>query len=547
MSKARRMTAAAALIAISAASIVLATGTRVAGVGEVTQPGDGSSAASADAIAGPTAGWAGGPAAATNRASRDRRLTDLRGLMGLTDNVTSAPTPSSPHPVEGNAGVAGTTGASETGGPGSVGTASTATITRTPRPAAKSGAAGPTAGDPAATRGGTPTGTDTATVVAGGRSYDAPAGAVAVAPGESAQAVVDRHPAGTVYVLGSGTHTNQTITPKSGDTFMGAGGTVLDGSGVTEDAFRGSATDVTIRGLVVQHYAPSTAPNAAINPDPGNGAARWLIEDVEARYNFPGAGIKLADQSTIRNSSIHHNGKVGITAWRVSGALIEGSEIAYNNWDPGNPGSSTGLHDYLWDAGGAKFVSTTDLVLRRNDVHHNLGTGLWCDIDCRHTVIEGNRLHDNAAAGIFYEISYGATIRDNAVTRNGLTGTHHSPGFFGAGILVSESRDVEVYGNVVAGNQAGLVGKQDRTEGRGEAPYGPYVLENLYVHHNDITSLEGTSGVVQYMGDLSYFSSRNIRFDANTYRGTTSHWWDEQTLAPANWQAAGLDVNGRWL
>jgi parallel beta-helix repeat protein len=328
---------------------------------------------------------------------------------------------------------------------------------------------------------------------------------------------------------------------------MGEGATVLNGSGVTQEAFRGAATDVTIRGIVVEAYAPSTAPNAAINPDPGNGAARWLIEDVEARFNFPGAGIKLADQSTVRRSRIHHNGKVGITAWRVSGAVVEDSEIAHNNWDPADPASTTGLSDYLWDAGGAKFVSTTDLVLRGNDVHHNVGTGLWCDIDCRNTVIEGNHVHDNAAAGVFYEISYGGIIRYNDVRDNGLTGTRHGPGVYGAGILLSESRDVEVHGNVVVGNQAGVVGKQASTVGRGEAPYGPYVLDNLHVHDNDIASSDRTSGVVQYVGDHSFFTSRNIRFERNTYRGPVSHLWNEQNLGPASWQAAGLDLDGRWL
>jgi parallel beta-helix repeat protein len=371
-----------------------------------------------------------------------------------------------------------------------------------------------------------------------------PPGAVVLVPGQSIQQAVDSKGPGTVFFLPAGTYVNQTITPKTGNKFVGEAGTILTGSGVTEESFRGTATDVTIQNLTVERYRPSSTPNGAINPDPGGGAARWLIDNVEARYNGPGAGIKLANYSTIRNSKVHHNGKVGITAWQVAGSVVEGTEIAYNNWDPANPASTTGLYDYLWDAGGSKFVSTTDLVLRANNVHHNLGIGLWCDIDCRNTRIENNNVHDNAAAGMLYEISYGALITGNSFISNGLTGTRHGPGVYGGGIAVTESRDVEVVGNTVAGNEAGIMGQQAAINGRGGAPYGPYVMDNFNVHDNDITSSDWTSGLVQYVGDNTYFTSRNIRFQSNTYRGSTKHYWNGKVLTFPQWQGMGLDLSG---
>src|SRR5947209_8564205 len=51
--------------------------------------------------------------------------------------------------------------------------------------------------------------------------------AVDIYPGTSIQAVVDANPAGTVYLLRTGVHRLQTITPKSGDVYRGESGTVL--------------------------------------------------------------------------------------------------------------------------------------------------------------------------------------------------------------------------------------------------------------------------------------------------------------------------------
>lgn len=60
---------------------------------------------------------------------------------------------------------------------------------------------------------------------------DAPGAVVAtLKPGDDIQAVVDAHPAGTVYVFDPGTYRLQTILPKTGDVFDGKGQAVLNGS-----------------------------------------------------------------------------------------------------------------------------------------------------------------------------------------------------------------------------------------------------------------------------------------------------------------------------
>src|SRR5258708_23936591 len=54
--------------------------------------------------------------------------------------------------------------------------------------------------------------------------------AVDILPGTSIQSVVNANPAGTTYLLKAGIHRMQSITPKTGDTFVGESGTILNGS-----------------------------------------------------------------------------------------------------------------------------------------------------------------------------------------------------------------------------------------------------------------------------------------------------------------------------
>ena len=58
----------------------------------------------------------------------------------------------------------------------------------------------------------------------------ASAQSVDIYPWENIQQVVNNHPAGTTFLLKGGVHRLQTITPRSGDRFIGEAGTVLSGA-----------------------------------------------------------------------------------------------------------------------------------------------------------------------------------------------------------------------------------------------------------------------------------------------------------------------------
>jgi hypothetical protein len=170
---------------------------------------------------------------------------------------------------------------------------------------------------------------------------------------------------------------------------------------------------VRIRGLVIQHYAPPAQMGAVRAGGHGfdgdvDRTSGWVVEDCEVRYNATG-GIRVGHRMRVLRNHVHHNGQIG----------VNGSATACSSRGTRSRTTTTRTRSTRVGGGGTKFVDTRWLVARGNFVHHNNGPGLWTDADNVYTVYEHNRVEDNAAAGIFHEISYDAVIRFNTVRRNG--------------------------------------------------------------------------------------------------------------------------------
>ncbi|MQA28773.1 MAG: right-handed parallel beta-helix repeat-containing protein [Luteitalea sp.] len=291
-------------------------------------------------------------------------------------------------------------------------------------------------------------------------------------------------------------------------------------------AVEATGNQVTVSGLIVEKYA-NLAQNGAISAE---GKTGWIISRNEVRWNH-GVGIRIGPGARVSDNNVHHNGQLGIGGVGAD-VVVDGNEIAYNN---------TARFDPSWEAGGAKFVDTTNLVVRNNFVHHNGGPGLWTDSDNLNTLYEHNTSEDNERMGIMHEISYSAVIRHNIVRRNGF-------GFpawiWGAGILIAASRDVEVHGNTVEDNADGIGAVQ---QSRGSGKYGPYQISNLWVHDNTVTMAEGWTGLVEDVGDPSYFTSRNNRFERNRYNlGSAGVYftWMNADRSETQWKSYRQDVSG---
>ena len=296
-------------------------------------------------------------------------------------------------------------------------------------------------------------------------------------------------------------------------------------------AFKGDASNVTISGLIVEKYATPPGDGTV----DGLGATGWIVSDNEIRWN-QGKGIKAASGMQILRNYVHHQGQMGIAGYG-NNLLVADNEMAYNN----TAGFTSG-----WEAGGSKFVATNGVIVRRNFSHHNDGNGIHCDIDCINALIENNRVEDNNWRGIFYEISYKGTIRNNVCRRNGFK---PPKGVIGpidhAGILVSNSRDVEIYGNTIENNWTGIGAYESN---RGSGRYGVYDLVNLNVHDNTVVQSTGrAAGVTQTIGSNAVFKSQNNKFTRNTYDLGASaryfHWMNSERTT-SEWKGYGLDVNG---
>ena len=349
-----------------------------------------------------------------------------------------------------------------------------------------------------------------------------PVDGVAISPGTHIQGVVNSHPAGTRFVLLSGRHSRQSVSPRDGDVFVGESGAIMDGENQTAAAFHGVAKNVTVEGLVIENYTNPAQRGAIDSHGPG-----WRILSNEIRFNA-GAGIVVDTAFVIDGNHIHHNEQIGINGRGANGKVIN-NEIAYNNHN--------NKYEMGWEAGGTKFLRTTDLYVAHNKVHHNHGPGLWTDHNNYRTIYEKNTVRDNHGPGILHEISYDAVIRNNTVTGN----AHQ---YYFGGILISSSPNVEVHGNSLSGNDGGIIGLQDN---RGSGDRGVYQTTNLDIHNNNVNWGNGFHGV-HYNSGPDVLNSGTINFQNNTYTSTLNKpfrfgakrsgaTWEE-------WMASGFDLSG---
>lgn len=305
-------------------------------------------------------------------------------------------------------------------------------------------------------------------------------------------------------------------------------------------AFSGAVKNVTIQGLIIEKYA-CLAQSGAIQggADPGPSGEGWIIENNEVRFNH-GAGIHFGNAMRVLHNNVHDNGQIGVGG-SGSNVLVEGNEIARNNYAG---------YNFSWEAGGTKFAFTNGLVVRNNWAHDNNGPGLWTDIDNVNVLYENNRTAHNKVAGIFHEIGFDAVIRNNNIEEDGFNPRASGP-WFGAGIVVSASGNVQVYGNQVTNCMNGIVAIQAK-RGFSKQSGTPYLLHGLSVHDNVITQREGVAAAL--LADPSFgnapFSSSNNHFAHNTYHlsdpNCKCYDWARARRNTDEWRALGEDRDGTW-
>jgi hypothetical protein len=351
---------------------------------------------------------------------------------------------------------------------------------------------------------------------------------VTLYPGQAVAAIVAASPAGTTFVFQPGTYSNVSIVPLPLQTFVGLPGAILNGAGQAVAAFSGSATYVTIDNLTITNYA-NGAQQGAINGDSSYG---WNVFHNTISYTG-GTGLRIGNYMNARNNWIHHNQQLGIGGGGVD-INVSYNDISYNNY--------ADRYDPAWEAGGTKFALTVGLAVIDNDVHNNVGPGLWTDIGNTGTLYYGNYVHDNdyagaaSSAGIFHEISGSAIIWQNTVVHNGASWT--SWGWNG-GIQIAASNNVQIFDNVVLDNPNGITLLQQNRYS--EAPLG---LLNIKVHDNTIRTT-GLTGAFVDTGENIY-ATRNITFANNTFLGTGRFQWSSGAQAVPAWVGTIVSAMPQW-
>lgn len=323
---------------------------------------------------------------------------------------------------------------------------------------------------------------------------------------------------------------------------------------VTASAFAwGPANNVKIQYLTVEKYATPVL-RAAIGGFPfGFGStssgANWTVANNEIAYNHADAvGPSFGWQ--VLNNYIHHNGNRGVgggigggnsdgSGTLPSGVLIQGNEIAYNNFAHVSP---------HFGAGGVKITMTYNMVYRGNYVHNNEGSGFHSDLGNHGALYDNNISADNTEQGIFHEISYAATVRNNKLLRNGYIHPNWTFWMYGANLLSSTSSGVVAYCNTVeisaqGGNGIDII-VQDRP--------GEILSSGNNFHHNTVT-FDGNSGMTGAARGSATdpmetnFYAQNY-FDSNTYHmpdvTRKAFRWNDKFQSFAQFQADGQDVHG---
>jgi parallel beta-helix repeat protein len=358
-------------------------------------------------------------------------------------------------------------------------------------------------------------------------SITCPASAVSIWPGTLIQTIVNQYAAGTTFCIRSGVHyLSNSITPKSGDTFVGEYGAVLDGTGwVTDDesqaAFRAhneDIDDVTIRNLVIRNM-----------PQRGIHAFHWMSDRWTIEYNEvtnSNVGVAPPNSSIIRNNNIHHNTGGGYFVFQASNTVFESNEFAFN--------------------GAQKVVAAVNITFRNNFVHDNGEDGIFYDGDSSGGLIEGNIVEDNRREGIFYEISSQGIIRNNTLRRNAYSG-----------IFISTSKNVEIYNNLLEDNFRGIQYFLN-CDAVGGGSIG-YDLANNTAHDNTVkvgTDADAYANAVTHLASCTatqvapYLSGlKGLKFINNQYivpSMTAKYFvWGFATFKSwSEWQALGNDLTG---
>ncbi len=241
-------------------------------------------------------------------------------------------------------------------------------------------------------------------------------------------------------------------------------------------------------GSVLQNLEIRRWPGSYQQTAVGGPADALGVVMVSNRFHqISGAAVGLPSGSTFTGNVVSQAGELGLNASGTFTAPLSNVRIIDNRLEGNN------VDGWKWaiEGGGSKFTHVRGLLARGNHLVGNDGSGLWSDGSNWNHVYEYNLAEDNLGDSYFYEISTEATIRYNVARQTGNAPVPIDE--TGNAVTVSESHDVDVYGNQLMDNNAAVHIKQEMCrgmDGDGTVPADgradEWYIDDVVVAYNDI-------------------------------------------------------------
>jgi Right handed beta helix region/Calx-beta domain len=361
----------------------------------------------------------------------------------------------------------------------------------------------------------------------GPKATSAPAGAIILHPGDNISATVSAAPAGTTFYFEAGVYRGVSLTPKTGQTFIGAAGAILNGSAVLTD-WTQSGNLWVIGGQTQQGRVNTSAEFVAGTQRPGNPETVFLdntpLKPVDALSKVvPGTFYfdYAADQIYIADNPAGHTVEAGklTDAFHGSATNVTVQNLVIEKYDPmiqdgairgdqnwtirdnevrlnyavgitAHDGSQI-IGNYVHDNGQMGLGGYgNNILVQGNELATN---GFWSGIDplweaggfkfadTDALVVRGNYAHDNKGTGLWTDINNIHTLyEDNVVVHNTINGISHEISY-----------DAIIRNNTLFGNGYG------DTRGWG---WGSEIniqnSQNVQVYGNRVEMTGGGNGIV---------------------------------------------------
>jgi hypothetical protein len=170
-------------------------------------------------------------------------------------------------------------------------------------------------------------------------------------------------------------------------------------------------------------------------------------------------------------------------------------------------------------------------------------------VGCTGVTFSNNRIHDNVANGLEFEIGNGAKIIGNAVWENGWGLANDWA--WGAGILLSSSANAEVAHNTLAWNASGIaVVSQNRPDQPSVGVVGNSVHDNTVVSTDGMLALAWLAdphATAMFAPAAGNHGAHNSYWFPNSERGEARFAWSDTKAHLEDFNNTPGEQEGRYL